>query len=95
MTGGRKGVLAVSVSDDSFNYALFAAGDTVLIDPSDTLPCDGSMLFWFRPLKRLCISAVERAGADLRIVNTSGDPVIVPKDYVEIRGRILGAMRAL
>ncbi len=94
MLAGRKNVVAVDVSDDSFNYALFAAGDTMLIDLSDVLPGRGSRLLWFRPAGRLCISAVERAGTDLRIVNPGGQPVIVPKDHVEIKGRILGAMRA-
>ncbi len=85
--------MAITVADDSFDYALLAYGDTLLIDPNEYPQKDALTLFWATPQRRLFISRLS-PDQDMVAMREPNDPQ-VPINRIEVKGQIIGVMRII
>lgn len=92
----RHGTLyALSVKGTSMIDALIDDGDVVVIKPTNTARNGEMVVAWLREEEEATLKKFFREGDQVRLqpANSTMDPIYVPADNVEVKGRVVEVLR--
>lgn len=97
LSKGKSEIFAVRVKGESMIDALVADGDLVVLEPVDT-PDNGDMVaVWLKDRSEVTLKHFHMANGMVRLqpANSAMQPVTVPAENVEVRGRVVGVIRSV
>ena len=97
LTRGKSDVFAVRVKGDSMIDALVADGDLVVMEPV-TQPQNGDMVAaWLEDRSEVTLKHfyMSNGMVSLQPANSTMEPITVPAENVEVRGRVVGVVRTV
>ncbi len=92
----RHGTLyALSVKGTSMIDALIDDGDVVVIKPTNTARNGEMVVAWLKEEEEATLKKFFREGDQIRLqpANSTMDPIYVPADNVEVKGRVVEVLR--